>query len=317
MDSHPEYCGPSPTHLFRILLANQDRYGSLSQDENWQALLEDTLNLFNTKLGIWLTNWSIEALDSAISVRSISQILKVIYEKEAQAHQKKRLFVKENHIYRILPYLQTEFIKLKLVYFIRDPRDMALSWKHSPSLRGCVIRAAKTWQLDQAEGLKIFDTLQTENQAILLRYEDLLMDPQNELKRLCHFLEIELVPQMLDFHKTDLAAKNAHRSADWRNLQNPLMRHNFNKYKTGLSTAEIQYIEACCGQEMYRLGYIESPKSAVDLTNLEKTISSFERYEKPAYQSLPLSEQQQRLERSKIEAGIHQRRPFSKVDPTA
>ena len=185
LDSHSHYCGPSPTHLFRILLDHRDRYGDLSDDGNWSRLVGDAVELFNTQIGVWRTTWDPARLAAATPRRTLGALLATIYGAEAEAHGKPRIFIKENHLYRYLPFLLAEFPDLRVVWVVRDPRDMALSWKRSPNLRGCVIRAARTWQADQSEALRVYAQLRDSGRIALLRYEDLVADAPAVLEPLC------------------------------------------------------------------------------------------------------------------------------------
>lgn len=309
MDNHPDYCGPSPTHLFRILLSNNVKYGNLENDQNWEAFLKDTTELYNSKMGVWRSQIDFDQLKLIISNRSITNVLKFIYQGEAKANGKSKLFVKENNIYDFIYFLLTDFDDPKFVYFVRDPRDMALSWKLSPNLRGCVIRAGNTWKRNQSEYLKIYSCLKMQNRALLMRYEDLLTHPEISLKNLCKFLDIEFQTKLLQFKDSDLTAKNANASADWKNLKKPLMTKNFNKYLLHLSEEEIKYIECLCREEMDILGYRREFDNYSDLKKYASAIDKFELYEKPGYQKLPEEERNNRKARYEIEKKIAQKRP--------
>jgi hypothetical protein len=307
MDSHSEYCGPSPTHLFRILLGNNFKYGSFQDDQNWEIFLKDVIDLYNSKLGVWRSQINIDRLKSNISDRSITAALKFIYHNEAKLNGKSKLFVKENKIYDFIYFLLTDFEYPKFLHFVRDPRDMALSWKLSPNLRGCIMRAGNTWKRDQKEYLKIFSCLQRQNRAILMRYEDLLTDSGQNLKKLCKFLNIEFEDKLLEFRDSDLTMKNADSSADWKNLNKPLMRANFNKYQNGLTDEEIKYVECLCHEEMDILGYKREYDCYSDLEKYASAIEKFELMEKPAYLKLSERERNIRSQRYNIEKSIAQK----------
>ena len=310
MDKHSEYCGPSPTHLFRVLLGNNLKYGNLEVDKNWEMLLKDTIDLFNTKLGVWRACINFDLLKAKILDRSITGVLKFIYQNEAKLNGKSKLFVKENKIYDFIYFLLTEFGNPKFLYFVRDPRDMALSWKLSPNLRGCVIRAANNWKRDQVEYLKIFSCLNRQNIAMIMKYEDLLTRSKKSLKDLCKFLCIEFQEKLLEFRDSDLTTRNACSSADWKNLNKPLMEKNYNKYKRFLTDEEIKYIECLCHEEMDILGYKREFDRYSDIEAHASAISKFELSEKPGYQKLTKKEQNNRKARYNIEKKIEQKHPM-------
>lgn len=300
MDAHRKYCGPSPTHLFRILLENRHQYGNLEEDSNWSHLLNDTAALLNTILGVWLSQWTPEELDRTVSHKSMADLLRTIYETEAERNGKVRLFVKENHTYEHIPFLESAFPNSKYVFVVRDPRDMALSWKKSPNLRGSVIRASRVWNTDQKACLKLYSSLRDFSRIFLLRYEDLLVQPEKQLRQLCDFLQVEFDSTILDFSGIHLTQKNAGCSADWRNLEKPLIRKNFNKYKSELSEEEIRYIEATNREEMDLLGYERDYQISTKLSELEKAILPDEKHEKPEYLRQPDSQRIVRQRRQDV-----------------
>lgn len=296
MDSHSQYCGPSPAHLFRMLLENRLCYGDLHNLANWETLLQDAADLLRTQLGVWKTDWDGKTLQALSDPGDLLTLLRGVYEAEARANNKTRLFIKENHLYRYVHFILAGFREARVVYLVRDPRDMALSWKRSPILRGCVIRAANVWKIDQCESLKLFAHLRDLGKIILLRYEDLISRPETELRRLCEFLEIPFEARMLDFSNNRLTTRNARRSADWQNLEKPIMNGNFHKYKAGLSEAEIRYVETLCGEEMELLGYHPDFPRASTVDQWEEQIAGLELYEKPGYMELSPEERRMRRE---------------------
>ena len=287
MDGHSRVCGPSPTHLFRILVEHRSRYGNLAERENWRLLLSDTVALFNTKLGIWHSSVSKHELEQNVDRGSLACLLRYIYEKEAAVSDKSFLFVKENHSYRYFPFLDRFFPESNFVFLVRDPRDMALSWKLSADLRGCVIRAAETWKTDQVASLALYDDLAVSERIVCLRYEDLLTKTHESLEKVCNLLGLKSEETMANLNRRPANWANAAVSQAWANLRKPVMRNNFNKYRTALSTEEIQFVEGVCETAMLQLGYALDYPDRPPLASLRSAIQPLEQYEKPHYASQP------------------------------
>ena len=53
---------PPPTHLFRIFAHNRSNYGDLTNDRNWRVLVEDVVENFGAKLGLWNTEIAFDEL---------------------------------------------------------------------------------------------------------------------------------------------------------------------------------------------------------------------------------------------------------------
>lgn len=281
-----QICAPSPTHLIRYLWENKAKYGNLSLDSNWNTLIEDALALFESKLGDWRMQLSLKELKSNIPTRSLASLLKYVFSKESSLNQKKIISVKEIRVYPFFQFMKSEFNDPHFIYMVRDPRDMALSWKNTAGLRGCVIRAANVWKSDQRHYLKLLQNAEINQNIHFIKYESLLKYPLETQKNIFEFLNL---PFQYDedrpiLKNTDDYAKRL--PAEWENIGKPILTKNFNKYKTKLSSDEIKYIEAVCANEMEALGYSFDYSLQESPTVLEARIKHLEIYEKPAYQDV-------------------------------
>lgn len=255
MDSHPDVCGPFPKHLINPLARNLFRYGDLDDEAGWRRLLDDVLHLLGTPFAQWRTSFAEADLLRLAAPGRVGDLIRGIFLAEAAAAGKRSLFIKENQVYEYLPFLMSEFPEARYLVLVRDPRDMALSWKNSPIHAGGVVRAARQWRLDQVETLKHFWVLARCRQALLVRYEDLIATPEQSLQRICAFLGLAFNPAMLEFHRDALTQGNVGGMPAWENLSQEVLRNNKEKFRAGLSELEIGAIEHLCGREMAILGY--------------------------------------------------------------
>jgi hypothetical protein len=296
VDNHPAFCGPSPTHLIRLLVENRHAYGDLRLTDNWLAVCQDAAELLTTKIGHWRTQPTAAEL-AEVAPRTLPALLRSILEGEALACGKSQLFVKENHAARLLPFLLTAWPRSRFVYLVRDPRDMALSWQRSPVHRGDVVRAARVWQADQALGIEAVAQLRDSGRLHLLSYEDLVTAPDLELTRLCRFLKVPFAPAMLAFHDAPTTIAEASRTAAWANLASPVLVRNIGKFRTALAPAEVALVEATCAREMNYFGYHLEATDPRSLAELEAELLPQERREKPQYRELPATERALRARR--------------------
>ena len=211
-----------------------------------------------------VADWSAEELEGS-----------TVYAAEAHANGKERAFVKENRTYTFLAYLLSAFPEARYVFLVRDPRDVALSWKRSPNHPGRVVRAARTWHEDQEQSLLCYGYLCASGRMHLVRYEDLLADAEATIRQVCEFLALPYSADMLGFHDDAVTRENARRIGDWANLERPVLRDNSQKYRTALSELEVRYVEALCQTEMRFLGYaLDHPPG--DPTTLEHELVRLE-----------------------------------------
>lgn len=255
LNGHRNICGPSTKHIVNPVARNLFRYGDLSVEKNWEELLHDIFRLMSVDFSIWRKSFSFEELKDIAVCGDIKSLIQNIFLEEAFANGKQHVFIKENHIYEFLPFLLTYFPESKFVYQVRDPRDMALSWKRSPDHPGGIVRAARQWKLDQQQSLKNYYLLKKLGKAHSLKYEDLINNNVYEVRRVLEFLGVPFDRGVFDFHKDKITQKNAEMQKAWNNLSREVIRDNSKKYLTELNAVEIKSIEKICWYEMKHLGY--------------------------------------------------------------
>ncbi len=276
-----------------------------------QSHNQDITGLIENQLGKWAVKPSLKEMGEKIKSRSLKSVIEFIYKKEAAYHDKKHIFIKENRIHTFMIYIFAAFPHSKFIHMVRDPRDMALSWKLSPNHPGGVIKAAHIWKEDQEKAIEAYGFLKEMDRIFRLSYEDLLMNPEDVCRDLCVFLETKFYPGMLDFYKDNLTIENSKRLRNWENLQKPIMKANFNKYRKNLSYIENQYIESVCKNEMEILGYHpEYLNGKADLEHLEDMIKKNNEQSLPKPEILGEKEQKIRDDRLKIINRILSRRLF-------
>jgi hypothetical protein len=254
LNAHPKVCGPSPNHAIRAVAQNRWRYGELTKDENWQIFLNDLQQYLDAQLGLWSTDFSGSDFEK-IPHRRAEAALRYIFEKEARSLGKSTLFIKETKVHQFFAFLPVAFPEAKYVFMVRDPRDMALSWKKSANHPGGIREGVDQWISDQSQYRQIAGYLMESGKVFSLRYEDLLTDSEAQLKELCNLLELDFTHEMLAFHTREETRKNAARIENWNNLDKPVLNSNFNKFLNEMSNEELRYIESRCGDLMTYFGY--------------------------------------------------------------
>ena len=309
-DAHPSFCAPSPSHLLRVFGQNIHRYKA--SNVGWTEFKRDLQRLFDAKVSSWCLdqtrlpeNWP----------GSFARAIIQVYHREAELNKKQGLFIKENHLYSIWPFIADEVPAAGILFQTRDPRDMAVSWLKSPLIRGGVVRAARMWCQDQEAALRLVASVRSSRRVASVRYEDLVTEPERTLTSACADLEIPFHASMLDFHKNRSAKHQASGSVDWRNVASPLLHDNTGKYCTELNKHQVAYIEATCGPLMDALGYTrvtpaDSPYGSFSsFKELERSLEGQEPWNKPEFNSVPASERKTRERWSNVRADIETRPP--------
>lgn len=162
---------------------------------------------------------------------------------------------KDTEYVRYLPHLKQLFPDAYSVHIIRDPRDVVVSRTKTEwgSKRSIAFHAGE-YQYYIKQVTKLGPQLFGEK-YLELRYEDLLDQPEDELKKLLEKLSLSFEPAMLEFHKSSktLVAKD---EAAWKqNLDKPLLKANHGKWKTTLTGKQAGLIESGIEEFMRSHGY--------------------------------------------------------------
>lgn len=260
LGAHPALCGPPPTHLIRTLALNVGRYGDLDEDQEWRMLCGDADALLAAGLGDLADPPSLDELLGS-EPRTFGGLIRAVYAREVAVAGASSCFVKENRAWCYSDFLHVTLPDARYVWLVRDPRDMALSWKRSPNHPGGVARAAEVWVEDQEGFLAMHRALVTSGRSSFMRYEDLISDPEPVLGGVLAILGQTWDPACLAFHEDEKVKGNASRLRNWENLARPVMGANSGKFEGALSDSEIRYLELVCGPLMEQLGYEPSRES--------------------------------------------------------
>jgi hypothetical protein len=270
----PGISAPPPTHLFRLFLSNLRNYGDLSNDLNWRTLIEDVVENFDAKLGLWHSAVDADSLMVAATDRNVLGLLRMIYAQEAQSDDAAHSFVKENHTHSFALTLLEYFADCRFVHLVRDPRDVASSWVNAESIPGGVEKATQTWIEDQTGTETIRRSLRPAGRLLRLRYEDLVSQPVPQLTALADFMGVPFHDSALDFYTRPRTIENAERIRAWENIKRPIMRNNMGAYAQTLTTEDIRYIELRCRDLMQEFGYVARSASGTSKRDEGEEIES-------------------------------------------
>ena len=143
------------------------------------------------------------------------------------------------------------FPDAQAITIIRDARDVAFSQEQS--LGRNTLRAALGWRRDQRRHAAYAKTLPPDRYTSV-RYEDLVRRPEQELRRLCSFLDEPFTEAMLQPHRrseTGFAAAETHKAMTLE----PITATRIGRFRAQLSPSKIALVEAVTGTELRRNGY--------------------------------------------------------------
>lgn len=259
LGAHPEVCAPLPCHLGRdLLLRLHDTLPRGTESAVWRMLVMRVAKRIGERCGDAEAQHFLRWVDGQ-STWTPGELAHFLYLELPPDAKDKLVFVKEQHVHQLLFFVVETFPGTKFVHQVRDPRDFLLSARRMRRGRlgnkyGSTRQALAIWRHDQRTGLAALGLLGA-NRVHLQRYEDLVSDPERTLHDLTAFLGLEWDDAMLAFHATPAARRLAGQHLGYANVDKPLVRGNFGKYRDGLSASDIRAVEASLGHLMDRFGY--------------------------------------------------------------
>ena len=256
LHAHSRICVPHPLHLMRYFVPTEPARGDLNDPRRFEQLVDEILMLERVHIRPWRTKIDRQRVLDEARPRSSMGVLGALSEQVCEAHGKQRWGSKSTFIVDYTDHALARDPDARFVLLVRDPRDVAASSRRSIFSPYHPYITAGLWRRQQTIGLEVLDSEGPET-VLLMRYEDLLDDPEGEVRRMCAFIDEPFEPEMMQYHKKDEAKHMAPMSESWENIARPVMQGNAGKYRRHLSPGEVRMVEAVCGPLMERLGYLQ------------------------------------------------------------
>ena len=158
-----------------------------------------------------------------------------------------------------LALLRAWFPEAKFVHIVRDPRDVALSFIGYRYGTSNILEVARQWALAVGTSLRE-SALIGEGNYHLMRYEDLILSPEDTLRKLCTFIDLPYSEQMLHYTKMVDDKVPQDRRDLWPLLDQKPQRDKVNQWRTRLSPAKCAVVEDWSAPTIDTLGYERSIK---------------------------------------------------------
>tara|TARA_R110002049_G_scaffold227647_1_gene399782 strand:- start:425 stop:1291 length:867 start_codon:yes stop_codon:yes gene_type:complete len=169
---------------------------------------------------------------------------------------------KNNYYVDHLGMLNQIYPEAKYLIIVRDCRDVVCSYlnvnalttdsKYKPKFPETIKEMSLDWLNKNTEILNFLKSINASN-YVLIRYEDLLIRPKEELQKCTEVLGLEFETKMLDYYKNNLEPSAL---LDWKKKTNEQIDiNNTKKYLEQLSNSEINEIMSVSGDLMNKFGY--------------------------------------------------------------
>lgn len=261
LNSHPDLAIPRESRFATKAFGLREFFGDLSNEQNRERCVKWIMQ--RRKSGF--ANLELDPEEAAARMMNapgatIGSIIGTPFVMYAEARGAQRWGDKRPAYIRNTGRLFSMFPDAQFVHLVRDPRGSTASMLKVGWYEGSVPNAAELW-VRSIEAAVAAKAALRDDQFYELTYEDLLANPESEIKQLTAWLGLDPsgVSDMLNFHKqNDVPASKYH----WR-VSEPIDPAAATGWTETLDQDALALVEHVAGAHMDRLGYQRQSNSAV------------------------------------------------------
>jgi len=278
LNRHPRIAICGETHFGPLVYQKPRRkaFGDLANPANRRRLVAQYTALQRTnRLGMDCGKLTDRLLQQATSYRAMFACVLQFY---AESRAKARCGEKTPQHAYFVETLCDWFPDAAILHLVRDPRDVATSLRRMPYGFRSVILNARTWlNCNRAAGKA------SQHPGYLqVRYESLVVDPAQELRRICDFVGEEFYPSMLTPERQAvLDPLGRDRSL------NAVTTARMGKWREELSAQQIAQVEWMAAPELENLGYRPEVPAASAVTVLRGVSAAVYELARHTFRRLP------------------------------
>ncbi|RKP45481.1 sulfotransferase family protein [Trinickia fusca] len=269
LNFNPQFYSPYPLHIVDFMPL-VPLYGNLEDDHAYFRLVCDVIGLQAASM----VKWPGVAFDPVEVFEAIRHeprsVHRVVWELLLRAGQQAGARVVMDKSLDSVHYaheLMALLPDMRFLNVVRDPRAQVASMNQAIIHDFDTLLNAQTWLAAHRAADEVI--ARYPDRVLTIRYEDFLTHQRATLARVCAFLRIDYLPQMLDVSRSSEAWQLSHLSALWSsNCSAPIAEHA-DKYKRQLTIKEIATIETLTAEYMERYGYERMTGKAVQLDEAE------------------------------------------------
>ena len=278
LNQKEQIVAPHPPHILLNFNKILPSYGALDNKINFERLMEDAI--------AWVENnpvpWEKVIFDHAALIEecrthSLLEIFRVIYDAAARAEGANYWCCKSMANVHVAQEFEDANIDPFYIYLFRDGRDVALSFQKAIVGEKHIYHLAQKWRKDQMACIALRGVIPADR-FIEVRYEDLVRDAEKEIRSICETLNIPFQESFKDYHKSSESKNTSESGEMWQNVKKPVLKTNFNKFKTEMSREDLLIFESVAGDVLTELGYaLEHSPEELKQGFSEKEILEFDK----------------------------------------
>ena len=258
LNRHPSLAVCGETRFFADIYRKRRAFGSLENPRNRRRLVEEYLSTARFKrLGLDLPDLKENLLREATSYPAL---FTGILQGYAALQGKQRFGEKTPHHAFQARTLCEWYPGAAIIHLVRDPRDVVASLQRMPWAPKSILNNTSMWLLFNRAARR----LQNDNGYLLVHYEKLVTQPEQELERICKHLDEECALSAM------LGAAPVDGPYSWRRYATgPVTTERLQKWKEELTADDVSLVEWVAGRDMAAYGYSRGA-SPVSITALAR-----------------------------------------------
>lgn len=207
----------------------------------------------NIKLPSQTLNWKVDLKEIELKDKSIASFFNSIYRSYAkQVKGDVKIWGDKTPLnIHFVNFIYPEFSNAKYIFLIRDPRDVVLSYKKLTNHKAKNTDFA-IWKWN--DSIKMLDFLLKRTDVLIIKYEELVHNPNKELKKILSYLDISKDMSILS-SKSGASDMGVGDHSFHQNLDKPINSSSVGKWKLELEDFDVKYSEKHTKMNRKRFGY--------------------------------------------------------------
>lgn len=256
LGNHPRIAVPEVVWYYSRFRPYLHTYGDLSKKENFYTLATEMVH--GLKTPYWGMNVNprtiVDEIVESVREQSFAGLYCAMFERYAkEMGGKPRWGEKTPYNLFFIGSILEDFPNAQFIYITRDGRDASADYIESSFGPTNIYSAANVWKLCM-NAVKPWREKLGADQWFDISYEELVREPEKVLRAACDFLGEDYSPEMMEFHKSDIAVARG-KTRDHKPLGSPVSDKYVGIYKDLLSLRDQRIFAAVAGREMIEAGY--------------------------------------------------------------
>jgi hypothetical protein len=268
LNAHPDIISPPECGFLHWWFSKYKKWDSSYNTSNQiDEFVKDVMS--SKKIEAW--NLDFEKLKQKISQQkpqNYAELGEIVYLTFATQKGKNPIVIADKNNYYInhLSDLKEIWPTAKYILVIRDGRDVACSYltieklitdsPYKPKLSNDINIIAKEWLNNNNNSIDFINSF-GDNRGLIIRYEDVVINPKFILNKVCVFLGIHFSEEMLTYYLKNIQYQDEPSSTlDWKmkTLEKP-DQDNIGKFKTDLSKENLKEFEVIAESLLKKFNY--------------------------------------------------------------